>query len=397
MHILMITDVYFPRINGVSTSIKTYRAALREMGHKVTIIAPDYGKTTDDEAGIIRIPSRGLLVDKEDRMMKSRHIFRLVKQLKDMDIDIIHIQTPFVAHYAGLKLARILDVPKVESYHTFFEEYLYHYVPFLPKALMKSVARRFSKSQCNSVDAIVVPSTAMLEALRGYGVEATAEIIPTGLDLRRFKGGDGAAFRKKYGIEKDRPVLLNVGRVAHEKNIDFLIHVLHEVVQTIPDILLVIVGEGPAEKHLHALVKELGLQANVRFIGYLDRDTELKDCYCAGDMFVFASRTETQGLVLLEAMALGVPVISTAVMGTRDIIEPERGAIHAREDIFDFSKKIVSTIKDKHLLHLLSIHAQLFSSGWSDQCFTRKMLNLYCVAIIEHEIHYTTNVVSENG
>ena len=267
MHILMITDVYFPRINGVSTSIKTYRAALREMGHKVTIIAPDYGKTTDDEEGIIRIPSRGLLLDKEDRMMNALHIFRLAKQLKGMDIDIIHIQTPFVAHYAGLKLARILGVPKVESYHTFFEEYLYHYVSFLPKGLMKGVARRFSKSQCNSVDAIVVPSTAMLEALRGYGVASTAEIIPTGLDLHRFKGGDGAVFRDKYGIDKKRPLLLNVGRVAHEKNIDFLLRVLSEVKQTIPDILLVIVGEGPAEKHLHALVKEWGLQANVRFIG----------------------------------------------------------------------------------------------------------------------------------
>ncbi|MDH5327191.1 MAG: glycosyltransferase [Gammaproteobacteria bacterium] len=380
----------------MSTSIKTYRAALQAKGHKVTVIAPDYGKTTDDEAGIIRIPSRGLPLDKEDRMMKAHHIYRLVKQLQRMDIDIIHIQTPFVAHYAGLKLARILGVPKVESYHTFFEEYLYHYVPFLPKPLMKSVARRFSKSQCNSVDAIVVPSSAMLEALRGYGVEATAEIIPTGLNLRRFKGGDGAAFRNKYGIEKDRPLLLNVGRVAHEKNIDFLIHALQEVTKAIPDILLVIVGEGPAEKHLHALVKERGLQANVRFIGYLDRDTELKDCYCAGDIFVFASRTETQGLVLLEAMALGVPVISTAVMGTRDIIEPEMGAIHALEEVFDFSTKIVSTIKDEKLLASLSEDAQQFSQGWSEQCFTRKMLGFYSDVIAKHEAHCATDMVREH-
>ncbi|MDH5778857.1 MAG: glycosyltransferase, partial [Gammaproteobacteria bacterium] len=376
---------------------KTYRAALQEMGHQVTVIAPDYGKTTNDEAGIIRIPSRGLLLAKEDRMMKAHHIYRLVKQLKGMDIDIIHIQTPFVAHYAGLKLAHILGVPKVESYHTFFEEYLYHYIPFLPKRLMKSVARGFSKSQCNSVNAIVVPSTAMLEALRGYGVASTAEIIPTGLDLRRFKGGDGAAFRKKYGIEKERPVLLNVGRVAHEKNIDFLLHVVDEVAQTIPDILLLIVGEGPAEKQLHARVKELGLQANVRFIGYLDRDTELKDCYCAGDIFVFASRTETQGLVLLEAMALGVPVISTAVMGTRDIIKPQRGAIHAHENVFDFSRKIVATIKNKDRLNSLSAHGRLFARGWSQQLFIQKMLNFYCNVIDEQATQYTADVVRENG
>ena len=131
--------------------------------------------------------------------------------------------------------------------------------------------------------------------------------------------------------------------------------------------------------------------------GYLDRETELKDCYCAGDIFVFASRTETQGLVLLEAMALGVPVISTAVMGTRDIIEPQRGAILAREEVFDFSSKIVATIRDEKLLDSLSAQAQLFSQGWSEQRFTQKMLGFYRVVITKHEIHCASNPVRENN
>lgn len=385
MHILMISDVYFPRVNGVSTSILTYRKALRELGNKVTIIAPDYGQLLEDEEDIIRIPSRGLILDDEDRMMKSGEIYRLSDRLSSMDIDIIHIQTPFVAHYVGVKLAKLLEVPRVETYHTFFEEYLYHYVPFVPKSFMKGIARKFSTSQCNDVDAIVVPSTAMLETLRDYGVTARAQIIPTGIDLKKFTGGDGESFRKKHGIAKHRPTLVHIGRVAHEKNIDFIIEMLSLVKLEIPDILLIIAGEGPAEKHLHKLVDRKGLSDNVKFIGYLDRNTELKDCYCAGDIFVFASRTETQGLVLLEAMALGVPVISTAVMGTKDILREEMGAIVAKEDATDFSSKVINALKDKEMLQLLSTEALVYSKRWSEERFAQRMFEFYLSMVEEYD------------
>lgn len=384
MHILMISDVYFPRVNGVSTSIMTYTQALRNLGHKVTIIAPEYSKRTQDEQDIIRIPSRHLIIEDEDRMMKSKYIYKLVDQLASLDIDLIHIQTPFVAHYVGVKLSNMLDVPRVESYHTFFEEYLYHYVPFMPKSFMKSIARRFSVSQCNDVDAIVVPSTAMLETLREYGVTAEAEIIPTGIDLSQFSAGDGDSFCKKHGIDKNRPRLVHIGRVAHEKNIDFILSMLVEVKKTVPNVLLIIAGEGPAVKHLRSLSQQKGLVDNVKFIGYLDRNTELKDCYCAGHAFVFASRTETQGLVLLEAMALGVPVVSTAVMGTRDILEEEMGAIVAEEDIEDFSQKVIGVLQDVELRQLLSTEAMVYSKKWSEDRFARRMCKFYQRTIEEY-------------
>ena len=394
MHILMITDVYFPRVNGVSTSILTYRQALVAMGNRVTIIAPDYGTVTDNETDIIRIPSRHLLIEDEDKMMKAGHIYKLIDELALMDIDVIHIQTPFVAHYVGVKLSNLLDVPRVESYHTFFEEYLYHYVPFLPKSFMKGVARRFSTSQCNDVDAIVVPSTAMLKTLREYGVEAKAEIIPTGIDLDKFNCGDGDAFRKKHGIDKSRPTLVHIGRIAHEKNIDFVVEMLVEVKKQIPDILLIIAGQGPAESHLHKLVNALGLKDNVLFIGYLDRNTELKDCYRAGDIFVFASRTETQGLVLLEAMALGVPVISTAVMGTRDILLEEMGSIIANEDVGDFSHKVVKTLQDPQMREALSVEAKVYAKKWSEDRFARRMYDFYNHIAEVHNLHEPVDVIT---
>jgi 1,2-diacylglycerol 3-alpha-glucosyltransferase len=126
-----------------------------------------------------------------------------------------------VAHYLGIKLSRLLDIPCIETYHTFFEEYLHHYIPFVPRAMLGSVARRFSRHQGNSLDGMVVPSRPMMEVLRNYGVTTHAEVIPTGLEPESFVPGNGDEFRKKYGIPQDRPVLLFVGRVAHEKNIRF--------------------------------------------------------------------------------------------------------------------------------------------------------------------------------
>ena len=142
MRILMISDVYFPRINGVSTSIQTFRRGLHAAGHETFLIAPEYpgGKSADEE-GILRVPSRGVPRDPEDRAMKLGAIRALRPQLERLEPDLVHIQTPFIAHYQGTALARALRVPVIESYHTYFEEYLHHYVPLMPRALMRFIAR----------------------------------------------------------------------------------------------------------------------------------------------------------------------------------------------------------------------------------------------------------------
>ena len=373
----MISDVYFPRINGVSTSIQTFRRQLGLLGHDVLVIAPDYGFGEIGEPGLVRVPSRYLVLDPEDRMMRTRRVRDLGPTLRERRFDLMHIQTPFVAHYAGVALADQLGLPCVETYHTFFEEYLFHYVPFVPQAWMRALARRFSRTQCNSLDAVVVPSRPMHAVLREYGVTVPLEIIPTGLELERFATGDGAAFRRKHGIAPDRPTLVHVGRVAFEKNIDFLLRMLVRVRDSVPDVLLVICGEGPSRTHLQALTARLGLASNVLFVGYLDRARGLLDCYRAGDVFVFASRTETQGLVLLEAMALGVPVVSTAVMGTKDILGPRCGALVALEDESDFAAKVVQILRSPSLRQQLSAEAGVYVQTWSAPRMTARMLEFY--------------------
>jgi 1,2-diacylglycerol 3-alpha-glucosyltransferase len=377
MKILFISDVYFPRINGVSTSIETFRRELREMGHTVDMIAPDYMAPSPDESGIWRIPARELPFDPEDRLMQFGRIMALEAELREKQYDIIHIQTPFVAHYAGVKLAKRLGIPCVETYHTFFEEYFHHYIPLLPRPITSLFARRFSRHQGNSLNGMVIPSRPMLEVLKNYGVATRTEIIPTGLEPASFTTGNRTEFRDRYGIEQNRPMMLFVGRVAHEKNIGFLLKVAHRVRQDIPGALFLVAGEGPARESLEHEARALELNGNVKFIGYLDRHTELNSCYRAADVFVFSSRTETQGLVLLEAMAQGIPVVSTAEMGTKDVLFEGKGVRIAREDVEDFSAKVIALLNDANGRGRLGEAGREYANGWSAARQAQRMLEFY--------------------
>jgi glycosyltransferase involved in cell wall biosynthesis len=314
-------------------------------------------------------------------MMQRGFIDRLLPDLRADRHDIVHVQTPFIAHYAGLYLAKELRIPVVESYHTFFEEYLYHYVPFIPRGLMRLLARRFTVSQCNAVQRIVSPSAAMRTALMKYGVRTPIEVLPTGLDPSQFRQGNGADFRRKYGISKETPTLLYVGRVAHEKNIGFLLRMFQHVATQVANALFIIAGEGPALQSLHALAKELGIAERVNSIGYLDRDTELLDCYRAGDLFIFASRTETQGLVLLEALAQGTPVVSTAHMGTADVLEHARGARIVADDVGAFAQVVCDLLRNAAARERLALLAPGDASKWSSAAFAEKLTRCYESAI----------------
>ena len=397
MKILFISDVYFPRINGVSTSIQTFRHNLHLLGHTVHLIAPDYLIPSEDETGIMRVPAKSLPFDPEDRLMSYRWVMKNLDQLRGERYDIIHIQTPFVAHYLGTKLSRLLSIPCVETYHTFFEEYLHHYIPLVPKILMRLIAKRYSRHQGNGLDGMVVPSHPMLEILKSYGVTTHAEVIPTGIEPASFMLGDGVAFRNKYSIPQNRPVLLFVGRVAHEKNIGFLLHVLNLVKNGIPEVLFVIAGEGPARKTLEHQVQDLGLSESVMFIGYLDRNTELNDCYRAADIFIFSSRTETQGLVLLEAMAQGLPVVSTAEMGTRDVLREGLGVWIANEELPDFSEKVVKMLRDADARRSLSETGRNYAHGWSASMQAERMLAFYSSVLAPAGLHEPSFNLSSSG
>ena len=388
----MITDVYFPRINGVSTSIQTFRADLRALGHDVTLLAPQYGNDGADDvddAGILRIAGRSVPRDPEDRLMRRRAIRRMIPELAHRQPELVHIHTPFVAHYAGIEIARALNVPVVTTYHTYFEHYFKHYAPFLPRRWLAALARRVTVAQCATVDLMISPSRAMLDALRAYGVKGQIAVLPTGLGNGCYTPGDGHRFRAAFGIATGRPVVLHVGRAAHEKNIDFLIRMLLPLRRVVPNALMVIAGEGPALVHLKELAQRLGLADSVRFVGYLERTRGLPDCYAAGDVFVFSSCTETQGLVLLEAMAQGTPVVSNAEMGTRDVLIADRGARIMPLDEDAFAAAVAQVIGDRELRAQMSRAAREQALGWSSRNMAERLSAHYQEQVreVRHEVH----------
>lgn len=385
MRVLFLSDVYFPRINGVSTSIATFRADLEACGVETQLVAPDYPRAqgAPAEEGILRVPSAGVPGDPEDRRMRWKPLRRALDSLAGEHFDLVHVHTPFVAHYAGVRHARERRIPCIATCHTHFEEYLHHYWPLLPRPLARALARAFTRSQCRRLDALIAPSAAMRDVLERYRVAAPVRVVPTGLRPDRFVPGDGARFRARFGIAAEQPLLLHAGRVAHEKNIDFLVRCFARVRIAEPAAVLLIAGEGPAERSLRQLASELGLADGLRFVGYLDHDRTLLDAYAAADVFIFASRTETQGLVLLEAMAQGTPIVSTAVLGTRSILGADSGAIVVPERADDFAAAVVRVLRAPGLRHEIAARCRAHAESWSALTMARRLAAIYADVCME--------------
>jgi glycosyltransferase involved in cell wall biosynthesis len=315
--------------------------------------------------------------DPEDYLMKRRTLSRLTETLRAESYDIIHVHTPFMAHHFAVKLSKHRSIPVVETYHTHFEEYLHHYIPFLPKTAGRRIARSMARWLSNGVDGFITPSHAISYSLQHYGIDSPIQVVPTGLDLGEFLPGNRQAFCQRFGIDPSRPSLVYVGRVAFEKNIGLLIEVVAHVKRRLPEVLLIIAGEGPAMCSLKRMCESKGLHNNVLFVGYLPRGQPLWDCFTAGDLFVFGSKTETQGLVLLEAMALGVPVVAYAALGAGEVLTADAGAIIVEGGPEVFANAVVYLLQDRDERLALAEKGRLYARRWQTLQTTERLVDFY--------------------
>ncbi len=348
MRIAFVSTSYFPRINGVTFSVEAFARVFRTMGHDVYIIAPEFPGYVEKDDKVIRIHSHYFFIDPEDRIPNPWHPASKysIRKILSLNFDIIHTHVPFFLEGAAIGWARKMRCPLVNTYHTHWEHYK-HYVKFLPEkilvAYLKPILRRF----LNSHDLILTPSSQMVEVLHSYLVKRRIEVLPTGIDLAKFRGHGGDDFRKRMGISKEIKLLLFVGRIGQEKNIPFLFQVLKRIIPKYPDVLLLLAGDGPSRKALWSMARREGLDRYVRFIGYLT--DELISCYDAADIFVFSSLTETQGIVLTEAMATGTPVVAVSALGVIDVMRGSRGGFLVEHDIDRFSEAVLSLLGDRNL------------------------------------------------
>lgn len=312
MNIGLFTDTYFPQINGVATSVHTLANALEEKGHRVYIFTPsDPRRDKNESPAIIRMPSVPFLLLKNYRIGTVYSPLALNK-ISHLQLDVVHTQTEFSLGMFGKFLSMALHIPMVHTYHTMYEDYV-HYVGRGYLAT-PGMAKEFSRIFCNAAMAVVAPTLKAKASLEEYGVTKPIHIIPTGIDTRlfakkNFSQKDTIALRQSLGLSEHTPVILSLGRIAQEKSIDVILRAMPEVLATIPDARLVIVGDGPEKGNLMKLAVDLDISHGVLFAGAKPWN-EIGKYYQLGDVFVSASLSETQGLTFAEAMAGGIPVVA---------------------------------------------------------------------------------------
>lgn len=325
MNIGLFTETYYPEINGVATSVYMLKNELENRGHNVYVFTTKTPGAPEHEHNVFRVPSLPFIFITERRVglfyqPKLAHIIRR------LNLDIIHTHTEFSLGIFGRIMARELKLPIVHTYHTIYEDYT-HYMTHI-RALdrrAKIFARTFSKVCCNTVEQVIVPTEKTKELLMKYSVHKEISVIPTGIDLGKFEPSQYSKsmvnqIKEQYGIKPTDKVILYLGRVSKEKNLEELINDIPEYLSTRENVKFVIVGSGPALDKLENLVRDLGMAEHFVFTGSKPWDS-IGLYYQLGDVFVSASQSETQGLTYIEAMASGLPVVARADKCLEDILE----------------------------------------------------------------------------
>ncbi len=361
MRIGIFTDTWTPQINGVVTSIQLMDSILRAHGHETFIFTLTHPGSLPhtDPPNVFRVPSVRFYGNSDHRIgaIYSR---TAMEQARHLHLDIIHSHAPFSLGVFGHISARRLGVPEVHTYHTMLEDYT-HYVSQrrVANEAAKRLARRYSRVFCNWSTAVIVPTPKVKETLLSYGVTRPISVLPTPVDLDRFRPmapeRQRQELRRSLGLPEAAPLLLFVGRLAKEKSIDVLIRWHREVRKHLPHSGLVIVGDGDERTQLEACARHLGLGASVHFLGPKPWN-ELPLYYQAADVFVTASRSETQGLVVPEALACGTPVVAADDPAYHDFIVPGRNGY-----LFQTAADYVAQLQ--YLLTLDPIELQRWTRG----------------------------------
>ncbi len=375
MHIAHFTNTYKPNVNGVVKSVSSFRDALTSLGHNVFIFAQDTRHYEDEEAFIFRFPAFKIpTVDYSAAIPVSHFINTLFPSLK---VDVIHSNHPSNLGDAAAQKAKNYDLPLVFTFHTRYDEYS-HYLPFSQNWVKEIITREVTRymERCQH---IITPSNSIRDMLAEAGYSQRVTTIPTGIDLSPYREADGETMRRNQGWVDDT-VLISVGRLAKEKNWLTLLQAVAEVIKERPDVRLVLLGDGAQRSDLESFAKDQGISDRVNFMGtvpFEDVPIYLK----ASDLFCFASVTETQGLVTMEAMAAGIPIVAVAATGTSDEIEHDVQGLLTQNDSAELAQATLDVLNDEVLYHRLQQEAIQKANSFDIIVQTEKVLAVYQQAI----------------
>ena len=396
----MFTDAYYPRVNGVAVSVKSYADELAQRGNKVIIVCCDYtnrvglkakvfksyfyDKKMKDSPNVevLRIPADHVFFSEEDRTARFNQWRTIKKQMDIFKPDVIHVNSEFFMGWYGLTYARHRHIAMVFTFHTLWEDYISNYLPAVPPSASKMIGRQIVKFYLKRADEIICPTERIARVTKDYGISKPVDILPTGIPdnvIKIEKKKQSSFFSQLYRnfpALKGKKVLLYVGRVVKEKNLGFLFDVFAEVRKAVEDIALLFVGGGPELEPLKEKAAALPYSESICFTGYRSR-LDLAYFYHIADIFVFPSLTETQGLVTIEAMLSGTPVVAIGEMGTVDVMQGDHGGFMVKNDLYDFSSHVVKLLTDRELHKQKSEEALQWGRQWSMSTLTPKLLSFY--------------------
>lgn len=372
LRIGIFTDSYLPYVSGVVRSVQSFTKEFRELGHEVFIFAPNYAGA-EPEPGLFRFPSLPALTFKEFSL--ALPIWPgLGAVIRSLGLDIIHSHSPFVLGSLGARYAHRYRIPLVFTYHTLYDQYV-HYVPLAP-ALSKSIIEKYTADYCNRCQLVVVPTAVIKEKILVDGVKVPIKTIPTGIDVQKFASGDPHWLRQRLGLDPGKPIILSVGRLGKEKNVEFLLEACAQTIRQVPGACLVLVGTGPLEGLLREQAQRLGIADRVFLLGRLEAG-EIVHAYAGADVFAIASLTETQGLVTLEAKAAGLPVVAVDAFGSGEMVNSGADGFLVPMDRNSFADRLVQLLQDAGLRAAMGEEAQRRAQDCSARGSALKLISAY--------------------
>lgn len=340
----MMTNTYTPVVGGVEESIRAFSRQFKKMGHQVLIVAPEFEGLPAGQAGR---PRHETMVLRIPAIQKFNHsdfsinlpipglLSRLTREFKP---DVVHSHHPFLIGDMALRLCGQYGIPLVFTYHTMFEDYL-HYLPFQNERIKRFVIE-LAIGYANLTDRVIVPSQSIYDILQKRGVDVPMDVVPTGVDLTKFAHGDRSRIRRQFNIPPDAFVVGHVGRLTPEKNLEFLTETVAGLMKQRDHVHFLVVGQGPLEDVIKHIFEKYNLSHRLHLTGVL-RDQDVVDGYHAMDVFAFSSYTETQGLVLVEAMAAGLPVVALDAPGAREALrDGKNGRLVSKQSQEDFAQAL---------------------------------------------------------
>lgn len=376
LRIAVFSDSVLPILNGVSISVDSLVHELRNQGHSVHVYAAKIPGHQDSDPNTFRHPGIPTPWALQYPVARPPYL-SLLKRFRQHTYDIVHTHTPFVLGMVGLRWAESHEIPIVSTYHTLYDRYAY-YAKLVPRRYIRFRIAKHTNFYYNNVSHVITPSEASAKWLRRHSVDTEITVIPTGTARVHFI--DRSAIRQKMGVPADARILLYVGRLAREKNLATLIAAAEQVMRYDSQVRLWMVGDGPYREECLAEVRRRGIGDRVRFFGFVPRQ-EVDAYYAASDLFLFASITETQGLVVQEAMSHGLPAITVGGGGASASVVSGTNGFVVRNDATALAEAAIRVLGDQDLHDSLSTSALRLVREQSPAQMASRVLTVYRDAI----------------